>query len=60
MLKCVLSVRIKIYIYEGQNGTGPKCPVPIMFHFFPICLFVGFGSRAKNKVINESCFVLNL
>ena len=28
--------------------------------FGPICLFMGFASRAKNKVINESCFVLNL
>ena len=28
--------------------------------FCPICLFMGFGSCTKNKVINESWFVINL
>ena len=41
--------------YEGQNVIGVH-NVP----FCPICLFMGFDSLAKNKVINESCFALNL
>ena len=50
----------KMEHYEGQNVIGvhnaPSYNVP----FCPICLFMGFDSLAKNKVINESCFVLNL
>ena len=49
----------KMKYYEGKMEVvhnAPSYNVP----FCPICLFMGFGSRAKNKVINESCFVLNL
>ena len=35
--------------------NAPSYNVP----FCPICLFMGVDSRAKNKVINESCLVLN-
>ena len=50
----------KMEHYEGQHVIGVHNAPFYNVSCCPICLFMGFDSLAKNKVINESCFVLNL